>query len=156
MKELLEYRASLLDRLLNSTREFRSACLAAEDIFVPLHGGWNIHQIAVHTRDVDKLVYGLRARRTAVESNPEFSNFDGDVYMDEHYSPVEPLNQILDDLVKNVEDLVHMLRGLASEAWSRESRHTTLGSGFTLQKWVERGLAHIEEHMETIKRHKNL
>jgi hypothetical protein len=37
------------------------------------------------------------------------------------------------------------------EAWSRTSRHTTFGSGFTLQTWVERDLAHIQEHLKAVK-----
>jgi len=152
VKELQEYRTSLLDRLVQVAQEFRRACLAAQDAFIPIDGGWNIHQIAVHTRDVDQLVYGSRARRTATEDNPEFQNFDGDAYMAEHYSANEPLNKILDQLVINVESLVQMLRGLPDEAWSRESSHVRLGHGFTLQAWVERGLAHLEEHLGTIKR----
>jgi len=48
-------------------------------------GGWNVHPLAAHTRDVDKLVYGMRARRTLEEDNPLFENFDGDAYMAEHY-----------------------------------------------------------------------
>ena len=156
MKELLEYRASLINRLVTATHEFRAACLAADDVFAPLHGGWNLHQIATQTRDVDKLVYGLRARRTVTESNPEFPSFDGDAYMQEHYSSNEPLSEILDDLVANVENLAQMLRGLASESWSRESRHATLVAGFTMQTWVERDLAHIEEHLGTIRKHKEL
>lgn len=152
MKELTEYRKSLLNRLVQVAQEFRLACLAAKDAFTPIAGDWNIHQIAVHARDVDQLVYGSRARRTAVEDNPEFQNFDGDTYMAEHYSANEPLNKILDQLVKNVESLVQVLRELPDEAWSRESSHVRLGHGFTLQAWVEKGLAHLEEHLGTIKR----
>ena len=156
MKELLEYRSSLLDRLVETAHEFRRACLAAGDAYQPFNTeGWNIHQIAAHTRDVDKLAYGLRARRTAAENNPEFQSFDGDVYMTEHYSASEPLNEILDSLVEQVESLAEMLRGLPDEAWARQSRHTTLGQGLTLQTWVERGLAHIEEHLVTIKKQKD-
>jgi hypothetical protein len=152
VKELQEYRTSLLNKFVQVAQEFRLACRAAEDAFTPIDGGWNIHQIAVHTRDVDQLVYGSRARRTAMEDNPEFQNFDGDTYMAEHYSANEPLNKILDELVRNIESLVQVLRELPDEAWSRESSHVTLGHGFTLQAWVERGLAHLEEHLGTIKR----
>jgi len=113
-------------------------------------GGWNIHQVAVHTRDVDKIVYGLRARRTVEEDNPEFQNFDGDAYMAEHYSASESLGEIVNELVENVESLAEVLRTLPEEAWSRQSRHATLGSGFTLQTWVERELAHILEHVQTV------
>ena len=151
MKELQEYRKNLLDRLVHVAQEFRFACLAAKDPFRPIDGAWSIHQIAVHTRDVDRLVYGSRARRTALEKDPEFQNFDGDAYMAEHYSAHEPLSKVLDDLVQNVEDLVQTLRELPNEAWARPSSHVTLGHGFTLQSWVERGLAHMEEHLRTVR-----
>src|SRR6266508_1828663 len=111
MKELLEYRASLIDRLAIVIHEFRTECLAVKDPYAPLEQArWNVHQIAAHLRDTDKLVYGSRARRTAIEYNTEFPNFDGDVYMAEHYSANEPLNQILDELVENVDGLVQLLR----------------------------------------------
>ena len=155
MKELIEYRKSLLDKLVNVANEFCAACLMVKDVFAPLAAReWNVHQVAVHVRDVDKLVYGLRARQTAAEEDPEFQNFDGEAYMAEHYSASVPLYEILDELRANVADLVNMLRQLPAEAWSRTSRHATLGHGFTLQTWVERDLAHIEEHMDAVKRNR--
>ena len=82
MKELIEYRTKLIARLVAAAHEFRTECLAIQDASLPLEAdGWTIHQIAAHTRDVDKLVYGLRAHRTAAEHNPEFQNFDGEQYM---------------------------------------------------------------------------
>jgi hypothetical protein len=152
MKELLEYRKALIDRLLQVAHEFRHECLAGKDTFAPLDGGWSIHQIAVHTRDVDQLVYGSRVRRTAKEENPEFLIFNGEAYMKEHYPADQPLPEILDDFVENVEELAQMLRDLPTPAWSRTSRHATLGHGFTLQAWVERDLAHIKEHLETVRK----
>ena len=155
MKELLEYRERLVTNLLDAAKNFRAECLAVKDASMPLEeGGWNTHQVAAHTRDVDQLVYGLRARRTATEDNPEFQSFDGDAYAAEHYSPNEPLDEMLSGFVASIESLNGLLRGLPAEAWARESRHATLGSGFTLQTWVERNLAHIEEHMATVKKSK--
>ena len=155
MKELLQYRTELIDRLVDAAHRFRDQCLALGDPFATIDGGWNAHQIAAHTRDIDKLVYGARARRTALEDNPEFANFDGERYMAEHYSAQEPLGQILNELVQSVEALAQMLRNVPMEAWSRLSRHATLGHGFTMQTWVERGLAHIEEHLKTIQHHRS-
>src|ERR1700752_843934 len=138
MKELKDYRKSLIEKLVNTARDFRAASLAVKDPYIPLEeGGWNVHQVAVHTRDVDHLVYGLRARRTVGEDNPEFQNFDGDAYMAGDYNPGESLSEMLNGFVKNVESLGEMLQTLPDEAWSRQSRHVTLGSGFTLQTWVE-------------------
>lgn len=153
MKELTEYRARLLERLVAAAEEFRAECLAVKDPHAPLEeGGWNVQQVAVHTRDVDKLVYGARTRRTAEEDNPEFQNFDGDAYMAQHYDAGESLMDLLEGFVESVRGLTEMLRALPAEAWSRVSRHATLGSGFTLQTWVERDLAHIEEHLGTVRK----
>lgn len=154
MKELFEYRRKLMERLLEAAKEFRAGCLAVKDPDSSLESGWNVHQIAVHTRDVNKLVYGLRVRQTAAEDNPEFPNFDGNIYLAENYDASETLDRVLNDLVENTETLVEFLKTLPAEAWSRLSRHTTLGSGLTLQSWVEKDLAHIEEHLGTVRKAK--
>jgi len=152
MKELSEYRMNLMERLEDEAKAFRAECLAVRDPYALLEeSGWNVHQIAVHTRDVDKLVYGLRARRTATEDNPEFPNFDGEAYMAENYDANEELGEVLNGLVKNIEAEIELLRALPDQAWSRLSRHTTLGIGLTLQTWVEKNLAHIEEHLDAVK-----
>lgn len=152
MKELEEYRTNLMTQLEDAANAFRAACLSVSDPYAPLNAeGWNVHQIAVHTRDVDELVYGLRARRTAVEEDPEFPNFDGDAYMAANYNSSEPLEELLDSFVANVHALVELLRTLPPESWSRVSHHTTLGRELTLQTWVEKNLAHIQEHLETVK-----
>ena len=154
MNELEEYRIGLMQRLEEAARAFREEALAAKDPFAPLEEGtWTVHQIAAHTRDVDKLVYGLRARLTALEENPEFSAFDGEAYMAAHYDAGERLSELLDGFVENVEALIELLRALPGQGWARLSHHAMLGSGLTLQSWVEKDLAHIQEHLETLKKH---
>jgi len=153
MKELEEYRAHLMEKLVSVTKEFREACLAVENPFTPLgENEWNTHQIATHARDVHTLVYRFRVERTAKEDNPEFKNFDGDAYMAENYDANESLSEILDEFMASMQSLALILSRLPEEAWSRESHHSTFGGGFTLQTWVERDLAHIEVHLETIKK----
>lgn len=153
MNELLEYRRHLLERIMSAAEEFNAACSSVRNQSAPLEeGGWNVHQLAVHVRDVNALVYGMRICRTVEEENPEFQNFDSDSWMVEHYKPDEPIVIVLDELINNVSTQVEWLRGLPDEAWSRESRHTVYGGRFTMQTWVERSLAHIEEHLETVKK----
>jgi len=153
MKELDEYRKGLLNKFEEVADSFRAECLAVKDPFTPLNGtGWNVHQIAAHTRDVDKLAYGLRARRTALENNPAFPSFSGETYMSEQYDTAEPLGDMLDGLVANVRELIQLLQALPPSGWSRLSSHAQLGGGLTLQSWVEKDLAHIEEHLETVKK----
>jgi len=152
MKELLEYRVKLVERLSEAAHEFQAACLAIKDPFQKVDGEWTLHQIAWHTRDVDKLIYGERIRQTINEDHPEFKSFDADGWMAAHYNQDEALTGILDELIKNIEELCKTLRDLPLEAWSRESRHETIGGGLTSQLWVERDLQHIEEHLQTVKK----
>jgi hypothetical protein len=150
MKELIEYRIRLLDRWVQAAREFTEAC-KARDVFAAVEDSeWNTHQIASHVHDVDKFVYGERIRKTLRENDPMHKNFDQDKWMAAHYNRDEPLEKILAEFLNDVTNLRETLRDLPNEAWSRESRHETFGGGLTLQLWVERSLAHIEEHLRAL------
>jgi hypothetical protein len=67
------------------------------------------------------------------------------------YDKDEPLSKIVSDFLENIQDLCKTLQAVPREAWSRESRHETMGGELTLQLWAERNLAHIEEHLLTLK-----
>ena len=151
MKELLEYRVKMIARLAAAADEFCSACMALSDPFTKVEGEWSAHQIAAHTRDVDKMIYGARIRQTLHEEEPEFKSFDADAWMADHYNKAELLKKILNDFSASMDDLSNILQSMPSESWSRESRHETMGGGLTLQLWVERSLAHIEEHLLALK-----
>ncbi|HRQ25168.1 MAG TPA: DinB family protein [Anaerolineales bacterium] len=155
MKELNEYREKLIARLGEAADEFCGECRAFTDPFKVVEGKWTLHQIASHVRVVDREVYSTRIRRTLAEENPEFKVFDPDAWMAEQYRREEPLDGILDAFSENVKDLCAGLHHLPREAWSRESRHAHQGGGLTLQLWVERNLAHVEEHLRAVKRAKN-
>jgi hypothetical protein len=149
--ELLAYRSHLIELLKSTAQEFSDACLAIKDPFEPVEAeGWNTHQLAAHTRDVQIHVYGARVRRTVEEDKPIFPNFDNDAWNAEHYHTDEPLTKILDEFLANVRQITPWLEGLPLSAWSRLSRHEISGD-FAMQTWVERMLAHIEEHLETIR-----
>lgn len=152
MKELLEYRVKMIDRLSKAAREFQQASESLDDPFIKIDGEWTLHQIASHLRDVDKLIYRERIHRTKNEDNPQFKSFNADDWMSQHYKKDEALKNILDELVGNIDELCNFLKNLPVEAWSRESRHETIGEALTLQLWVERNLQHIEEHLLSLKK----
>lgn len=147
----------LTEKMMVAAERFRVACLAVDDDKAPLEeGGWNLHQLVSHTRDVEIYVYGARMRRTVEEDNPEFQDFDAEGWMDENYDPDEPFTDLLEKFMVSVQKAVDWLNALPPEAWDRESRHEMAkGSVFTLQNWVERDIAHIEEHLETIEKVNN-
>ena len=151
-KELLSYRSQLFQRIRSSAGEFSDACRAVKDPSASVEaGGWNTHQLAAHTRDVQVHVYGMRARRTVEEDRPVFPNFDNDSWNAEHYHADEPLAKILDEFLADVNEITPWLEGLPLEAWSRPSRHEINGD-FAMQFWVERMLAHIKEHLESVRK----
>lgn len=155
MKELTEYRIKMIERLRAAALEFRLACEAIDDPNEKMEGEWTLHQIASHTRDVDKFIYGVRIRRTIAEDNPEFISFDADEWMSKNYNKEESLAGILAEFTASMEEVCGILSEQPQEAWSRESRHETIGEGLALQLWVERSLAHIEEHLLTLKKSRN-
>lgn len=152
MKELMEYRQKLITRLDEATSEFCEACKAVSDPHKKTIGEWSIHQIAAHTRDIDQVVYGRRFRRTLNEENPLFQNFDAETWMAENYKAEEPLHSILDGFRASMNEMSQLLRAMPQVSWSRLSRHETLGNELTLQLWVERDLAHIEDHLKALKK----
>ncbi len=149
MKDLIEYRIKMITRLEQAAQEFCSAC-TAHDPNTKVEGDWNTHQIAAHTRDVDKFIYGARIERTINEDNPLFSNFDADGWMEKNYNQAEALADVLNDFSNSIKKLCATLHSLPQEAWSRVSRHENLGGDMTLQLWAERSLAHIEEHLKAL------
>lgn len=153
MKELIEYRRKLIDRLAEAAQQFRSACETGTPE-MHVEGDWTLHQIAAHVRDVDRSVYGARVRRTLQEQNPLFQSFDADGWMAKNHDKDEPLENILNEFKADMDDLCRMLTEMPQEAWSRLSRHATMGEELTLQLWVERSLAHIEEHLQPISKSK--
>jgi hypothetical protein len=151
-KELLSYRSQLIQRLGSTAKEFSETCLAVSDPYVPVEvDGWNAHQLAAHARDVQIHVYGARVRRTVNEEKPEFPNFDGDAWNLEHYHADEPVGKIVKEFLEDVREITSWLEELPLSAWSRLSRHEVYGE-FAMQTWVERMLAHIEEHLATLKK----
>lgn len=149
-KELLEYRARLVEHIRQSAAAFCQACRALPNPGQPLAPGeWSAHQVAAHLRDVNRQVYGLRLRRTLTEDQPSFENFDADIWAQTAYQAAEALEDILTSLQTELEDLLQTLEAQPPAAWARLSRHATLGQ-IALQGWLERLAAHLEEHRQSL------
>jgi hypothetical protein len=58
----------------------------------------------------------------------------------------------LSDLQTSVTALYEILKNFETANWSRLSSHESGGNELTLQVWVERSLAHIEEHLREVKK----
>lgn len=153
-KELYDYRARLLAKMISASQEFCTLCREAQTGFDPLNlDGWNLHQIAAHVRDVNEMVYGARLRCSVGEEHSVFQNFESDAWLHGQYAPDESLEKILGEFSANVLELVGWLETLPPEAWSRLSRHEVYGE-FAMQSWAEHSLAHLVQHLKSIQEHK--
>jgi hypothetical protein len=155
MKELMEYREKLIERLRSAAEELCDTCRMFDDPFMKAGEGWTAHQIAFHVRDVNREVYGMRIQRTLNEENPEFKNFDPDAWMTANYNRDEALENILNEFSMSMNKVCDLLGNAPQEVWSRLSQHEALGKELTLQLWAERALAHIEEHLAGLKNNQN-
>jgi len=147
MEELLEYRQRLLNKLAEAGNKVEMIVLMTKDPTQPLEpGGWNIHQVVAHLRDVNQQVYLPRLHRIVDAENPLFENFDGEVWMSRHYQSQEPMQKLSAEFGEQCRSNAAWLRDLPNESWNRPGRHPTIGE-HSLQWWVERTLAHISEHL---------
>ena len=146
MEELLEYRQRLINKFTEAGLQLENAVSRIRDPFQPLEkDGWNLHQIAIHMRDVNQEVYLPRLDRIMLEENPVFENFDGEAWMNVHYDPQESLQKVVREFKEQCCSRAAWLLDLPIEAWNRLGSHPILGR-HSLQWWVERTLALISEH----------
>jgi len=147
MEELLEYRQRMLNKLAQAGKQVERIVSKAKDPSQPLEpGGWNIHQVVTHLRDVNKQVYLPRLHHIVDEEDPLFENFDGEAWMAQHYQPREPILELSSEFGNQCESTAIWLGSLPNENWNRPGKHPTIGV-HSLQWWVERFLAHITEHL---------
>lgn len=147
MDELLEYRQRMVKKIAEAPEKLEAAIVQIKDHTQPLESdGWNLHQVIAHMRDVNKHVYLPRLHRIMVEDNPMFENFDGDAWMAENYQPQEPILEVIAEFKEQCLSSANWLKDLPHVAWNRPGRHPSFGK-HSLQWWVERTLAHINEHL---------
>lgn len=150
MEELLEYRQRMVMKIASAPEKIEAAILRIKDPTLPLEsGGWNLHQVVAHMRDVNRHVYLPRLHRIIDEDNPMFENFDGEAWMVEHYQLQEPIRKLVTDFNEQCLSSADWLKTLPLEAWNRPGRHPSFGK-HSLQWWVERTLAHINEHLSQL------
>lgn len=152
MEELWAYRGRLLERHAAQVAALQSVLdgIPARRLRLSLPGGgWSAHQLAVHVRDVEIQAYVARVHRILAEEDPRLADFDAEAFMAEHYSSAEPAAQIVQDVVLARQGVRRVLAFDDARAWSRTGRHPALGA-CTLQAWVERAVAHLDEHLEQL------
>lgn len=143
-----DYRRRLLARYLQQPEAYAEHLAGLDDraARAPIKPGeWSAHQVLFHLGSVDEQAYGPRLRRILREGRPALEDYDGDGWMAERYDPTEPTQVILERWHSVRQDYAAEVAGGPPEAWSRTGRQSYWGER-TLQWWVERAVAHADEH----------
>jgi len=149
MEELYDYRERLLDRYGAIPGEFESrlASLATAAGYASQEpGGLKLRQVMAHVRDVEAQSFSPRLERILSEETPMLSDLDQSGWKETHYQAGESLEDILAEFRELRFRELGRLRNMSQMDWNRPGRHPVWGLR-TLQWWVERSLAHNEEHL---------
>lgn len=143
-----DYRRRLLARYRGQVTEYADhlATLDEAAARVPIKPGeWAAHQVLFHACSVDEQAYGPRLRRILREDRPALEEYDEVRWMTERYDAAEPTRVILDRWRSVREAYAAEMEAAPTEAWSRTGLQPHWGER-TLQWWVERAVAHAEDH----------
>lgn len=153
MEELVDYRARLMERLLEQLNELRTAIdaiPASEWHTRRTPDGSTIHQHAAHVRDLEVQAFAPRFQRVVTEDNPALEPYTSHHFSDASYQPDEPMVKILAEFAAAREAAVSQMRALRAEDWSRAGFHPPSGQR-TAQWWAERMYGHVREHLEEVR-----
>jgi uncharacterized damage-inducible protein DinB len=142
------YRRRLLDRYRGQVDEYARHLAALDDqaVRTPIKPGeWSAHQLLFHVSSVDEQAYGPRLRRILRESQPLLDDFDQDRWMATRYDPAEPAGAMLERWRATRQAYAAEAEAAPRDAWQRTGRQVFWGER-TLQWWVERAVAHAEDH----------
>jgi hypothetical protein len=152
MEELYAYRQQIVDKARDQVRRLRAGLgqIDPEGIFTPLEdGGWSVHQVLVHMRDVEQHAFLPRVKNMLMHEQPELAYFDEGAWMEEHYDEHEPFVAVLSGFEQARTMLLEAVEGADPQGWSREGRHPTQGLR-SVQWWFEYALRHTEEHLQQL------
>lgn len=123
-------RVGLIDRLEKSGEDYiwYVGQLRDEQIHTPpAPKEWSIHQVAAHMRDTQQRVFVYRAQRLVKEAHPQVESFDQEVWHRDHYSPDEPLKQIISEYRIAHRKFIRILRDAEEKDWQNYAAHPEFG-----------------------------
>ena len=145
---LKAYRGRLLARYRDQVEGFAAHLARLDDAAARLPikpGEWSAHQVLFHVCATDELAYGPRLRRILLEDRPALEDFASEAWFAGHYDAGEPARAILERWRSVRQTYAAEVEAAPRQAWSRTGRQSYWGER-TLQWWVERAVAHADEH----------
>jgi hypothetical protein len=124
--------------------------LLAPDVVLwkPAPAEWSAQECLTHLRDTERNVFLVRIERMVNEDNPALVLFDEAAHHAEHWTPDEPIQNILADFVADRGAEVALLE---KADWSRPGIHPVRGP-ITLGWLANYTLGHTWEHLSQMMR----
>ena len=147
-------RSQLIDRLESSGQDYVWYLdrLSEEEIRVPpAPNDWTVHEIAVHMRDTERLVFLLRAERILKDEHPAVENFDQEEWHRQHYQTAEPLRKVKSEFRAARRKLAQLLRSASKRDWENWALHPEYGK-ISLDWLLEHDYIHTLDHLAQIAR----
>ncbi len=145
--------AKLVERIEESGKEFLfylEQLSEAEIHRVPAPDEWSIHAVVGHLRDTEEHVFLNRTRRILSAREPvHVENFDQEQWHRDHYSPEEPLKEIIKRYRAARRKLIQLLRKTTDGDWSRWAVHPEYGR-ISVEWLALHDYSHTLEHMHQL------
>jgi hypothetical protein len=143
----------LLERLEDSASQVAEAAkkLSDEELQrIPKQGEWSLHMALAHLRDTEVEVYLYRIGRVLKEKEaPSVGSFDQEKWSAAHYSPKEPIADILREFRTGRRKLLNLLRQTTDKDWARYVIHPEYGK-LSLEYMAMHTYNHTLEHLRQL------
>jgi len=140
----------LLERLDDSANQVADAVkkLSPDQLNrIPKEGEWSLHAALAHLRDTDAQVFLYRTARILKEKeSPVVASFNQDEWSKEHYSPKEPIENIITEFRTARRKLVKLLSTTTDKDWTRYAIHPEYGN-ISIEYIASHTYNHTLEHL---------
>lgn len=148
---------ALLERLGKQPRLLAEAIeglTPAQLDFKPAPEKWSVREIVAHVYEAE-LVYSIRSRRTVVEDQPAYPDWDQEAAARQgDYQHTTDPHERLARFTAERQGNVSFWAGLSEAQWLRKGRHAAAGELSVWKLISERLAGHAENHVGQINRNK--
>jgi uncharacterized damage-inducible protein DinB len=114
-------------------------------------GGWSLHQVLAHIRDVEVRAYHMRLERILRQDDPLFEDFDAEAWMEKHYRESEPVWTVVTSFNAARQRARMLTADMKPEDWERTGTHPETGPR-SFEWWMIRSIDHAQEHLDEVER----
>lgn len=143
-------RQTILDLLRRTAEDVQRYVneIPAERLHWHEEGEWSAHETLSHVGSVERHVFLARMQLVIKEEHPTLRYFDEKAWHDAHYTPKQPLSEMLADFAEARRQEIALLE--AQPDWERWGLHEMLQKRYSLEFMAHYAFRHTWEHLNQI------